>query len=133
VLAVCGGGSDAAALLIVALAVAVWVGVVVLVVRTARDRREQIMLIAVTLVASTVGAGVLFGLLEGFDGDNEQLPVVILTLLLPGLAAAGIAVAMRLAHAGRAFFLALWGAIFIPSVYILLVISLLAIGSACLD
>jgi len=133
VLAVCGGGSDAAALLVMALALAAWVLVAVLVIKAARDRRERKVLVALTLVSGLTGPAILFGLLAGFSGDNDRLPEIVVTLLLPGLIAAGIAVGMQAAHAARAFFLAIWGAVFLPGAYIVLVISLLAIGSGCLE
>lgn len=132
-LAVCGGGSDAAALLVVALVVAAWILVAALVIRAAGDRRERKVLIAVALVSSLAGAAVLFGLLAGFDGDNDRLPEIVVTLLLPGLIAAGVATGTRAARAVPAFFLAFWGAVFLIGTYAVLVISLFAIGSGCLS
>ena len=132
-LAVCEGGNDAAAVLVVALVIGAWALVAALVVRAARDQRERLVLIAVILASGLTGPAILFGLLNGLDGDNDQLPEIIATLLLPGLIAAGVAVGMRAAHAARAFFLAFWGAIFLVGAYLVLVISLLAIGTACLS
>lgn len=132
-LAVCEGGNDAAALLVVALVIGAWALVAALVIRAARDHRERLVLIAVTLASGLTGPVILFMLLNGLDGDNDQLPKIIITLLLPGLIAATVAVGMRAAHPARAFFLALWGAVFLVGAYLVLVISLLAIGTACLS
>lgn len=130
-LAVCGGGSDAAALLVTALVVAAWILVAVRVIKSAHDRRERLVLIAVALASNLTGPAILFILLNGLDGDNDQLPKIIITLLLPGLIAASVAVGMRAARAAHAFFLALWGAVFIVGALIVLMISFLVIGSAC--
>ncbi|HEX5928533.1 MAG TPA: hypothetical protein VFY48_03990 [Solirubrobacterales bacterium] len=131
-LAVCGGGgSDTAAAFVAALAVVAWGLVAALVIRTARDRRERAVLIALTLVSSLVGPAILFGLLAGFDGDNSRLLEVVVTLLLPGVIAAFAAVGLRAAHAARAFFLALWGAVLFVGAYAVLVISFFLVGTGC--
>lgn len=91
------------------------------------------MLIAVTLASGLTGPRILFMLLNGLDSGNDQLPKIITTLLLPGLIAAGVAVGMRAAHAARAFFLAFWGAIFLVGAYVVLMLSALTIGTACLS
>jgi peptidoglycan/LPS O-acetylase OafA/YrhL len=133
VLAVCGGGgSDAAALLVVAVAVAAWILVAALVIRGASDHRERMVLIAVTLVSSLVGPTILFGLLGGLDGDNDQLPKIVIALLLPGLLGACVAVGRREAPVAHALFLAVWGAAFLVGAYIVLVISSLLVGTDCL-
>ena len=131
-LAVCGGGgSDAAALFVVALAVAVWAGVAAVVIRMAQKRREREVLIALTLVSTLVGPAILFGLLDGFDGDNDRLPEIIITLLLPGMLAALVAVGLRAAHAALAFFLAIWGAVLLLGAYAVLVVALFLVGTGC--
>jgi uncharacterized membrane protein YjjP (DUF1212 family) len=133
VLAVCGGGSDGAALLVTGLVAGAWVLLALLVVKGAQDRRERITLIILALVSSVVGPAILFGLLDGFDGDNEHLPEGVITLLLPGFICACIAIATRKANAARAFFLVLWGAVFVPGAYVVLVIAALTIGTGCLS
>jgi hypothetical protein len=132
VLAVCGGGgSNVAALLLTALAIGAWILIAALVIRAARDRRERKALIALALVSSLAGPAILFGLLAGFSGDNSRLLEIIITLLLPGLIGACVAVVMRAADALRAFFLALWGAVFLVGAYAVLVLAFLAIGDGC--
>lgn len=131
-LAVCGGGgSDVAAMFVTALAVAAWTFVAVLVIRSVRDHRERIVLVALTLVSSLAGPAILFGFLNGVDGDNDQLPKIIATLLLPGLIGACAATGMRAAPATQAFFLALWGALFLVGAYIVLVFAFLLVGNGC--
>ena len=132
-LAVCGGGSDAVALLVVALAVVAWIWVAVLVIKGARDRRERKVLIAVALVSCLVGPAILFGLLAGLSGDSTRLPEIVIGLLLPGLIGACVAVFRKAARAASAFLLALWGAVFLPGAYLILVISFLALGTGCLE
>jgi hypothetical protein len=131
VFAVCEGGSDVAALLVTVLVIAAWIWVTVLTIRGASDRRERKALIALVLVSSLLGPAILFGLLDGVEGDNDQLLEIIITLLLPGLIGACVVARMRMADAARAFFLALWAAVFLPGAYIVLVFSFLVIGSAC--
>jgi hypothetical protein len=133
VLAVCEGGSDAAVLIVVILAVGAWIGLGVVIIAAARDHRERNALIALALVSSLVGPAILFGLLAGISGDNSRLLEIVLTLLLPGLIGACLAVGMRAAHAARAFPLALWGVVFLPGAYIVLLIAAFAIGTACLS
>ena len=129
-LAVCEGGSDAAALAVVALVVGAWALVAVLVIRTVRERK---VLVALTLLSSLAGPAILFGLLDGFSGDNDRLPEIVITLLLPGLIGACVAVGTRAAPAAHAFFLWLWGSLLLPGAYIVLVISILLLGTGCLD
>jgi len=132
VLAVCGGGgNNAAALLVTALAIGTWILIAALVIRVARDRRERKVLIALALASILAGPAILFGLLAGFSGDNSRLLEIIVTLLLPVLIGACVAVGMRAADALRAFFLALWGAVFLIGAYAVLVIAFLAIGDGC--
>jgi len=120
-----------AALLVTALAIGAWILIAALVIRAARDRRERKALIALALVSSLAGPAILFGLLAGFSGDNSRLLEIILTLLLPGLIGACVAVGIRAADALRAFFLALWGAVFLVGAYAVLVFAFLAIGDGC--
>jgi hypothetical protein len=133
VLAVCGGGSDGAALLVAALVAGAWILLALLVIKVAEGRRERMALLVLALVSSTVGPAILFAFLDGFDGDNSQLPKVVIALLLPGAIAACVAIGTGRAHAARAFFLVLWGAVFVPGAYVVLVISALAIGTGCLS
>ncbi len=70
---------------------------------------------------------------SGRPGDNTRLPEIVITLLLPGLIGACVAVYRKAAHAARAFLLAFWGADFLPGAYLMLVISFLAIGTGCLE
>ena len=115
------------------LAVAAWIAVAVILIRAARDHRERNALIALALVSSLVGPAILFGLLAGFSGDNSRLLEIVITLLLPGLIGACVAVGTRAAHAARAFLLALWGVIFLPGAYIVLLVAAFAIGTGCLS
>jgi hypothetical protein len=133
VLAVCGGGSDAAALIVVVLAVVAWITGAVVVIRASRDRRERNALIALALVSSLLGPAILFGLLAGFSGDNSRLPEIVVTLLVPGLIGACAAAGTRAARPAHAFFLAIWGAVFLPGAYVVLVIAAFAIGTSCLS
>jgi hypothetical protein len=131
VLAVCEGGSNAAALLVVVIAVAAWVLLAVPAIRAAGDHRERNALIALALVSSLLGPAILFGLSAGFSGDNSRLLEIVLTLLLPGLIGASVAVGTRVARPALAFFIAIWGAVFLPGAYVLLVIAAFAIGTGC--
>ena len=45
--------------------------------------------------------------------------------------AACAAVGLRAAHAARAFFLALWGAVLLVAAYTVLVIAFLLVGTGC--
>jgi hypothetical protein len=110
-----------------------WIAVAVVVIRAARDHRERNALIALALVSSLLGPAILFGLFAGLSGDNSRLLEVVVTLLLPGLIGACAAVGTRAASPARAFFLAIWGAVFLPGAYAVLVIAAFAIGTGCLS
>jgi len=132
-LAVCGGGGDnAVALAMVALAAALWALVAVIVIRAAPERRERKVLFVLTLVSSLAGPAIVFGLLDGFSGDNSRLPEIAITLLLPGLIYACVAVVRRTVYPAHALFIWLWGSIFFVGIYAVLVVAAIA-GGACAD
>jgi hypothetical protein len=113
--------------------VLLWLLVVGAVVRAAGSRRERGVLIGLTLASVLVGPAILFGVHDGFSGSGDYLDDVVFALLIPGVIGAGVALGTGSVHPGRAFFVSVWGALFLVGGWFVLVISLLAIGSGCIS
>lgn len=133
-LAVCGGGgSDLAAWLIVAAALAVWVLVTALIVRAARDRTERRLLLGLLIGSIVVGPLIIAAFYQGVFGSDGNIGKLALVLLIPGAIGAGIAQLTEAADRLRAFVIGLWGAVFLGGAGVLLVFAFVAVGSGCIE
>lgn len=132
VFAVCGGGSNAVALIVVAIVVVAWLLVVSAVIRSAEHGTERALLIGLVLISVLVGAGVFF-VPEGVSGNGDYLGRFFLALSIP--AAIGVATALltRAAHVGRALFVSVCGALFLTGGAFLLLFASLLFGTGCLE
>jgi uncharacterized membrane protein HdeD (DUF308 family) len=134
VLAVCGGGgNDVAAVAIILGALLAWVGAAVLIIRTARDRRERLFLVGLLLASILVGPFLIKAFYDGVFGSDTQTAKLALVLLIPGVTAAAIAVRVRGGLAGRAFVLATWGAIFLGGFGLLSFFAAVVVGTGCIE
>ncbi|HET7588679.1 MAG TPA: hypothetical protein VFK14_00625 [Solirubrobacterales bacterium] len=133
-LAVCGGGgSDLAAWLIVAAALAVWVLVTALIVRAARDRTERRLLLGLLIGSIVVGPLIIAAFYQGVFGSDGNIGKLALVLLIPGAIGAGIAQLTEAADRLRAFVIGLWGAVFLGGAGVLLVFAFVAVGNGCIE
>jgi hypothetical protein len=133
VLAVCGdGGSNAVALLVVAIVVVLWLLAVSAVIRATEDGSERALLIGLVLVSVLIGAGIFF-LPEGVSGNGDYLSRFFLALLIPGAIGVGAALLTRAAHVGRALFVSVCGALFLTGGAFLLLFASLLFGTGCLE
>ncbi len=133
-LAVCGGGgSEVLAWLIIISAIAVWIAGTVLIVRSARDKKEKRLLIALLIGSIVLGPALVAAYYHGYFGDDSSTGKVALLLLVPGAIGAGIAVASGAAHGFRAFVASTWGAVFLLGFGAVSIIAALAIGNGCLN
>jgi hypothetical protein len=134
VLAACGGGgSELLAWLVILAAIAIWVAGTVLIVRSARDRREKRLLIALLIVSIAMGPALIAAYYHGLFGDDSSTGKVALLLAIPGVIGAGIAFATRAAHGFRAFLISTWGAVFLIGLAFVAIFAALAIGNGCLN
>jgi hypothetical protein len=134
VLAVCGGGgSDLLAWLIILGAIAIWVAVTVLIVRSARDWREKQLLIALLFGSIVIGPAPTAAYYNGLFGDDSSTGKLVLLLAIPGAIGAGIALATRSAHGFRAFLISTWGAVFLLGLAVVSLFAALVIGNGCLN
>jgi hypothetical protein len=133
VLAVCGdGGSDVAALIVVATVVVLWLFAVGAVIRAAGDGTERALLVGLVLASLLIGAGIFF-LPEGVSGDGDYLSRFFLALLIPGAIGVGVALLTRAVHVGRALFVSVCGALFLTGGIFLLLFASILLGTGCLD
>ncbi|HEU5252528.1 MAG TPA: hypothetical protein VFU16_04270 [Solirubrobacterales bacterium] len=132
-LAVCGGGSNATAIVVILAAILIWLLVAYLVIRTGRDRDEQVLLVALLVISVLLGGGVFFGVQEGFSGSGDDLGKFVLSLLIAGAVGAGIALVIRGRGAVRAFVISSWGALFLTGGIYVLFIAFLGFGTGCLS
>jgi hypothetical protein len=134
VLAVCGGGgNDVAAWLIVLAAFLVWVAGTVLIVKSARDKKEKRLLIALLIVSIPLGPALIAAFYDGVFGSDADFGKLVLLLLVPGAIGAGIALFTRAGHGLRAFLASTWGVIFIGGVGMIMFFAALAAGGGCLE
>jgi hypothetical protein len=134
VLAVCGGrGSDLLAWLIILGAISVWVAGTVLIVRSARDKREKRLLIALLIGSIVIGPALIAAYYHGLFGDDSSTGKLALLLVIPGAIGVGIALATRAAHGSRAFLISTWGAVFLIGLAFVSFFAAVAIGNGCLN
>ena len=133
-LAVCGGGgSDVAAWLIVLAALLAWVTGTVLIVRSARDKKEKRLLIALLVVSIPLGPALIAAFYDGVFGSDSDFGKLVLVLLVPGAIGAGIALYTRAGHGLRAFLASTWGVIFIGGVGMIMFFAAFVVGGGCLE
>ncbi len=128
-IAVCSGGNNLAAWLIVLIALLMWVSVTVLVIRAARDRRERQLLLGLLLGSILLGPLIVYA----FFGGGSSVGELALMLLLPGAIGAAIAYKTRAAHGARAFFISTWGTLLLSGAYAIIFIAFIAVGTGCID
>lgn len=133
-LAVCGGGgSDLLAWLIILGAISVWVAGTGLIVRSARDKREKRLLVALLIGSIVIGPALTAAYYHGLFGDDSSTGKLALLLVIPGAIGVGIALATRAAHGFRAFLISTWGAVFLLGLAFVAFFAAVAIGNGCLN
>jgi uncharacterized membrane protein len=119
--------------LVILAAIAVWVAGTVLIVRSARDKREKRLLIALLVGSIVLGPALTAAYYGGLLGDDSSTGKLALLLVIPGAIGAGIATATRAAHGFRAFLISTWGALFLLGLAFVAIFAALGIGNGCLN
>jgi hypothetical protein len=136
VLLACGDTGVGGAVLtygIGALAMAIWLGVAGLIIRTARDRRERHLLIGLLVLFVVIGPLVIAAYYDGLFGSDDSIGKLALIMLVPPAIAAVVAQASGAGHGLRSFLVSAWGSVFLIGAGIVLLIAALTVGGACLE
>ncbi|HKF82965.1 MAG TPA: hypothetical protein VKB23_08405 [Solirubrobacterales bacterium] len=128
-----GTGGVALAWAIGALAVAIWVAVAVVIVKTARDRRERRLLIGLLVLFVVIGPLVIAAYYYGLFGSNASLGKLALIMLIPPAIAAVAVQASGFGHGFRSFLVSAWGSIFLIGAGTVLLLAALTVGGPCLE
>jgi len=132
VLAVCGGGNDTVAIVVVLAIAALYLLAVGAALRGAEDGTERVKLIGVLVVSIVVG-GVVFRGLDDISGFGDFLGRLIVALVISSaIALIGVA-RQREESAGRAVFVAAAGTVLIPFGIFILFFAAVGLGTGCLD
>jgi hypothetical protein len=133
VLAVCGsGGSEAAALIAVALVLALWGFGVWAVVWLGTESQERALLLFLLLASAPIATLMFLGP-EGLTGDGDYLARFLLAVLVPTGIGLAVALFTRRVGPGRAIAVAFSGAVLIPGGIFVLLFASLGLGTGCLD
>lgn len=116
-----------------ALAVAIWIGVATLIVRTARDQRERRLLIGLLILFVVIGPLVIAAYYYGLFGSDAGLGKLTLLMLVPPAIAAIAVQASGAGHGFRSLLVSAWGSIFLVGAAIVLLLAALTVGGACLE
>lgn len=127
-----GEGSAVLAWLIALGALSIWAAGTVLIIKSARDRKEKRLLVALLVGSIVLGPALIAAYYQGFFGDDSSTGKLAVVLLVPGAIGAGIAIATRAGHGLRAFLASTWGAIFLGGAGTILFIAAI-VGGACLE
>jgi hypothetical protein len=134
VLLACGGGGNGGlALAIGVLAVAIWAGLAVIIVRAAHDRGERRLLIGLLVLFVVVGPLVIAAFYAGFFGADDNLGKLALIMLVPPMIASVAVQASGAGHGLRAFLVSVWGSVFLIGTGLVFFIAALTVGGACLE
>jgi hypothetical protein len=136
VLLACGDTGVAGAVLtyaIAALAVAIWTGIALLIIRTARDRHERRLLIGLLTLFVVIGPLVIAAYYYGLFGSNASFGKLALIMLIPPAIAAVAAQVSGAGHGFRSFLISAWGSIFLVGAVTVLLLAAFTIGGACLE
>lgn len=131
-LAVCGGGSDAVATIIVVLVAALYATILLAALTRVEDAREATLLSALLLVSIFIG-GAFFLYPDGVSGDYDYLGRFVVSMVASGILAALVLAKTGEQAVGRTFLVALAGTALVPGSLFLLFFSSLIFGTGCLD
>jgi len=113
--------------------VAIWVAVAVVIVKTARDRRERRLLIGLLVLFVVIGPLVIAAYYYGLFGSNASLGKLALIMLIPPAIAAVAVQASGFGHGFRSFLVSAWGSIFLIGAGTVLLLAALTVGGPCLE
>lgn len=128
-----GGHNGALVWLIALAALAVWILLTALLVRTARDRSERRLLLGVLVGSIVLGPLIIAGYYAGILGSDSSIGKLVPLMAIPGAIGALIAHLTRAASPLRAFFTGVWGAVFLVSAGFFLFFLAVIIGEACIE
>jgi hypothetical protein len=128
-----GGGNSALGWLIVIAVLAAWVLLTALIIRTARDRTERRLLLGLLIGSIVIGPLIVAAYYDGLFGSDSSIGKLALLLTIPGAIGAVIAHLTRAANRLRAFFVGVWGAVFLIVVGLFLFFVAVIVGGACIE
>jgi hypothetical protein len=132
VLAVCGGGSDAVATIVVVLVAGLYAAALLAALTRVEDTREATWLSALLLVSIVIG-GAFFLYPDGVSGNYDYLGRFVVSMVVSGILAALLLTQLEGRAIGRTFVIALAGTALVPGSLLLLFFSSLIFGTGCLD
>jgi len=128
-----GGRNGGLVWLIILAALALWIAVTVLLIRSAADRKERRLLLGLLIGWIVLGPLLIAPYYTGFFGTEGSTGVLALLLAIPGLIGALIAHATGTANRVRAFLISTWGAIFLAGGSLIMFVVAVTVGGACLE
>jgi hypothetical protein len=128
-----GGRNDALVWLIILAALAAWIAVAVLIVRTAADRKERRLLLGLLIGSIVLGPLLIAAYYAGFFGNDSSTGKLALFLAIPGLVGVLVAHVTGAANRLRALLISSWGAVFLAGGGIIMFLVAVTVGGACLE
>jgi hypothetical protein len=128
-----GGRNGGLVWLIILAALAAWIAVTVLIVRTAADRKEKRLLLWLLIGSIVLGPLLIAAYYAGFFGSDSSTGKLALFLAIPGLIGVLVAHVTGAANRLRAFLISTWGAVFLAGGGIIMFLVAVTVGGACLE
>jgi hypothetical protein len=127
------GENGALVLLIALAALVVWALLTLLIVRTGRDRNERRLLWGLLIASIVMGPLIIAAYYGGLIGSDSSIAKLVPLLAIPGAIGAAISRLTRAANPLRAFFVGVWGAVFLISAGVVLFYLAVIVGGACIE
>lgn len=128
-----GGRNGGLVWLIILAALAAWIAVTILIIRSAGHRKERRLLLGLLIGSIVLGPLLIAAYYDGFVGDDSNSAKLALFLAIPGAIGALVAHLTGAANRLRAFLISTWGAIFIGGGGLIMFLVAVTVGGACLE
>ena len=127
-----GGRNGVLVWLIILAALAAWVVITALIVRSAADRRERRLLLGLLIGSIVLGPLIIAAFYAGFFGSDSSTGKLALFLAIPGALGALLAHVTGAANRLRAFLISTWGAVFLAGAGVFMFLVAVVVGEACI-
>jgi hypothetical protein len=127
------GRNGGLVLLIALAALAVWVLLTTLIVRSASDRPERRLLLGLLIGSIVIGPLIAAAYYDGLFGSDSSIAKLALFLMIPGAIGALIAHLTGAANQLRAFLVSVWGAVFLVGAGVFFFLLAVTVGGACIE
>jgi hypothetical protein len=128
-----GGRNGGLVWLIILAALAAWIAVTVLIVRTAAGWQERRLLLGLLIGSIVLGPLLIAAYYAGYFGDDSSTGKLALFLAIPGLIGVLVAHVTGAANRLRAFLISTWGAVFLAGGGTIMFLVAVTVGGACLE